>query len=451
MRNSGEDPISPARPEPRNHEARGPEVWGGVECTCNRVGDRYFDQMDLSGHSTRLSDFHDFARLGIRTLRFGLLWERWARQRSWEWSDACLRRLQEIGIRPIAGLVHHGSGPSESGTEGTSLLDPMFAEKLAAYAALVAQRYPWIDAYTPVNEPNTTARFSAMYGLWYPHRLRRASYLRALLSQVKGTVLAMRAIRRVRPDAMLIQTDDAGRISGTEELRPAWEVLNTRQWMTFDLLCGHVDRRHAMFAYMRAEGIPEADILWFAENPCPPDVLGLNYYMTSDRYLDHRIERYPEGCRSAEGRFVDVEAVRVHPQGIRGFEGLLLEVWQRYKLPVAITEVHLGGSVDEQIRWMAESWDAVKKARSVGVDCRAMTVWALLGSFYWDQLVTRDNGHYEPGVFHVRGGKPVPTELASVVAQIAKGQPPSHPALSRRGWWHRPERICVPPGGSLAA
>ena len=26
-------------------------------------------------------------------------------------------------------------------------------------------RYPWIDAYTPVNEPLTTARFSGLYGI----------------------------------------------------------------------------------------------------------------------------------------------------------------------------------------------------------------------------------------------------------------------------------------------
>ena len=64
-----------------------------------------------------------------------------------------------------------------------------FRNKLARYAGAVAERYPWIEAYTPVNEPNTTARFSAMYGVWYPHHMSRASYLRALLNELKGTVL----------------------------------------------------------------------------------------------------------------------------------------------------------------------------------------------------------------------------------------------------------------------
>src|SRR5665213_2950674 len=223
------------------------ELWGGVEYTYNRVRDIYFDQMALSGHAQRLDDYDRIATLGIRTLRMGLLWERHeAAGGCWNWADERMRRLQELGIRPIVGLVHHGSGPKH-----TSLVDPQFSEKLAAYAEQVANRYPWIDAYTPVNEPNTTARFSALYGIWYPHHQSRLSYLRALLHQMKATVLSMRAIRRVRPDAKLVQTEDVGRVTGTDELEPIWEVLNLRQWLTFDLLSGCVDRHHPMFTYMQ--------------------------------------------------------------------------------------------------------------------------------------------------------------------------------------------------------
>src|SRR4051812_14122023 len=77
------------------------EIWGGAEYTCNRVGDRYFDQMDLSGHAQRLSDFEEIAVLGIRTLRTGLLWERHARDESWHWFDERLRNMQQTGLRPI--------------------------------------------------------------------------------------------------------------------------------------------------------------------------------------------------------------------------------------------------------------------------------------------------------------------------------------------------------------
>ena len=41
---------------------------------------------------------------------------------------------------------------------------------LAQHAENVARRYPWLEMFTPVNEPLTTARFSGLYGHWYPHR-----------------------------------------------------------------------------------------------------------------------------------------------------------------------------------------------------------------------------------------------------------------------------------------
>lgn len=414
-------------------------VWGGVECTRNRVGDRYFDQMDISGHARRPGDFDDIAALGVKTLRFGMLWERFELERSWRWMDESMVGMRRAGIRPIAGLLHHGSGPPH-----TSLLDPEFPTKLARYAAAAARRYPDIDAYTPVNEPNTTARFSGQYGHWYPHHRSTSSYLRALVNQVKGTVLSMQAIRRVRPDAQLIQTDDCGQITGTEPLRSTWELLNLRQWLTFDLLSGCVDQFHPMFAYMRFHGIGAGEILWFRDHPCMPDVVGVNYYTTSDRHLDHRRHLYPEGCGSSEGNFVDVEAVRVEGADEIDFARPISEAWRRYRRPVALTEVHLGGLADEQIRWLAAACTGVERARHAGAACAALTVWALHGSFFWNELVTRDNGYYEPGVFDVTGGHPVTTPLADVVATIASGQILRHPALEESGWWNCDDRTCYP-------
>lgn len=415
------------------------EIWGGVECTYNRVGDRYFDQMELSGHASRGGDFEKIAELGIKRIRFGTLWERYEAHGSWEWTDRALHAIRATGIGPIAGLLHHGSGPMH-----TSLLNPEFPQQLANYAHRAAARYPWIDSYTPVNEPNTTARFSGLYGVWHPHERSRRSYFRALLNQMKATVLSMEAIRRIRPGARLIQTDDLGSISGTEHLRPVWEMLDLRQWLQFDLLCGVVDRHHPMFNSMRAEGISEREILWFTDHPCPPDVVGINYYVASDRYIDERVELYSPDLMSSEGPFVDVEAVRIREDGIRGFGAVLREAWDRYKIPVALTEVHLGCDPDEQIRWLVTAWKNANAAKRAGVNCIALTVWALLGSFYWNQLVTTENGHYEPGVFDVSSGEAQSTELAAVVRQLTLGEAPCHPALSGCGWWEHDSRICFP-------
>jgi len=421
------------------------EIWGGPECTLNRVGDRYFDQLARSGHAQRLDDLDRFAHLGINALRYPVLWERVAPESldspSWQWSDERLARIRELGMRPIAGLLHHGSGPRY-----TSLIDAAFPELLARYAGLVACRYPWVTDYTPVNEPLTTARFSGLYGLWYPHERTTRAFVRALLNQIRGTALAMTAIRRVNPTARLIQTEDCGRCYGTRVTQPQVAFENHRRWLTWDLLCGRVDRRHPLHKFLTKHGASDAELDWLRAHPTPPQVVGLNYYVTSDRFLDERLDRYPVDTHGGNGgiAYADVEAVRVREEGLAGHAAHLIDAWRRYQLPVALTEVHLACTREEQARWLIDAWHATAAARDAGADVVAMTPWALLGSFDWDSLVTRPRGHYEPGAFDVRSAKPRPTALTTVIQQLATGVVPSSAMLTGPGWWRRPERLLHP-------
>lgn len=419
-----------------------PELWGGVECTINRVGNTFFDQLARSGHRSRLAeDLELFAQLGFRALRTGLHWETFEATKSWKCWDEMLRSMQALHLRPIAGLLHHGSGPPS-----TDLLDPGFPEKLASFALQVADRYPHVLDYTPVNEPQTTGRFACLYGYWYPHHRTMQSYVRALYHQIKGVVLSMQAVRRVQPDARLVHTEDAGATYSTPALEAYRKEREHRRWIGADLLCGRVNRHHPLFRFLRTNGLSEAEILWFADNPCPPAVMGLNYYVTSDRYLDHRDHLYPwdPGGDTGGEPLIDAEAVRVRAEGITGAGNILRQAWERYHLPVAITEAHLGCDPIEQSRWLAEVWLQAQAALATGVDVRGVTVWALLGSYDWCDLCRTDNGAYEPGVFNLRGGKPLPTPLHPLVHQIGHNLPLNRAALEP-GWWHRPSRLTVRP------
>jgi dTDP-4-dehydrorhamnose reductase len=421
------------------------EVWAGVECTLNRVGEEYFDQLERNGHAMRLDDLDLFAELGIRAIRYPVLWERTApdslENADWSWADERLGRLRELGINPIVGLVHHGSGPRH-----TSLIDPEFPEKLALYAGAVAERYPWVTHYTPVNEPLTTARFSGMYGHWYPHGCDELTFARAMFGQCRAIALSMKAIREVNPNAQLIQTDDLGKVYSTPTLAYQAEFENERRWLTFDLLCGRVNSTHPMWGYLRYCGILEAEIEWFLQNPCPPDIMGINHYLTSDRFLDERKERYPASSYGSNGQheYADVEAVRVCTEGAGGPRTLLIEAWERYKLPIAVTEAHVSCTREEQLRWLYEVWNAAVSLREVGVDVRAITAWALLGSYDWNSLVTRSVGYYESGVFDLRSPHPRPTAIASLMRDLSAGRKPNHPLLDTPGWWHRQERLLYP-------
>ena len=418
------------------------ELWGGVECTVNRVGEVFFDQLAKSGHRERVEcDLTRFKDLGISTLRTALHWEVFDRTRSWDAFDRVIASMRTNDLNPIVGLVHHGSGPPS-----TNLLDEHFPEKLADYALQVAQRYPEVRDYTPVNEPQTTGRFACLYGHWYPHHRSMESFVRALVLQIKGTVLAMQAIRTVNPRAQLIHTEDGGVIYSTASLESFREERAHRRWLGVDLLCGRVTRSHALFQFLLDHGISEAEISWFEENPCPPSVIGLNYYVTSDRFLDDRVELYPAhfaGGDTGSEPLVDFEAVRVRPQGISGAGSILREAWERYGIPVAITEAHLGCDPDEQIRWLAEIWQDAQAAKASGVDVRAVTVWALLGSYNWCHLCTQDTDTYEPGVFDLSSGAVLDTPLAKLVFDLGHNRPLVDFGLDQQGWWRRADRFSV--------
>ncbi len=419
------------------------ELWGGAECTRARIGDVFRDQSDETGHTDRPDDLDRIAELGFRTLRYPILWETVSPDgpdaADFTWHDGRVERLRELGIDVIAGLCHHGSGPAH-----TNLLDPAWPALLAGHARRVAERYPHIRRYTPVNEPLTTARFSCLYGHWYPHQRSYRAFLPALVNQCKATVLAMREIRKVRSDALLVQTDDLGKTFSTPALAFQAEHENQRRWLTFDLLCGRVDREHPWWRIMLACGVAQGDLEMLLEGDAAPDIIGINHYLTSERYLDEALHRYPEGLWGGNGhqRYADAEAVRMPiPHEDLGPAARLREVWQRYGRPVAVTEVHHGCSRDDQLRWLMEVWKAAATVRSEGADIRAVTVWSLFGTVDWNSLLTQREGCYEPGPFDVRGPAPRPTVLAAAARRLANGEPFDHPVLDRAGWWKRQERF----------
>jgi dTDP-4-dehydrorhamnose reductase len=421
------------------------ELWGGIECTVNRVGDRYVDQTVLTGHQDRPEDLERFAELGFKALRYPVLWERVIpldpAQPDWSWTDERLGRIRELGMRPIVGLCHHGSGP-----RWTGLLDPEFPHHLARYARAVIERYPWVDAFTPINEPLTTARFAALYGHWHPHASDERQMVRALIHECLAVQLAMREIRQVNPAAQLVQTEDLSRVWSTPQLRYQADYENERRWLSLDLLCGRVGKDHPLWQHLWWLGLTWHELGPLLEDPCPPDIIGGNYYVTSERFLDHRRRRYPANTHGGNGRdvYADVEAVRVLADDLAGPASLLKEAWERYQRPVAVTEAHLGSTPNEQVRWLTQVWREANQLEASGVDIRAVTIWSLLGAWDWHCLVTREDGHYEPGVFDIRGPAPRPTALAALARSLAAGQVPRLAAVEQPGWWERPERRLYP-------
>ena len=433
----------PAREQPDTlsllRGVRRPEIWAGPECSFLTVGDWRCDQLALTGHDGRADDIDRLASLGVRAVRYPILWGRAdppALATDWAWADARLGRLADLGIEPIAGLLHHGFGPLDP-------FDPDWPSAFGRYALEVARRYPDVTTFLPINEPLTTARFGALYGWWPPYARDDDTFVRLMLAQASAYLEAAHAIRSVTPAARLIITEDFGRTVGTAACAAAVDHANQRRWLTWDLVTGNVDHRHPLWSYLTSTADHRRILERLRSEPELPDVLGINHYITSDRYLDHRVEWFPKASHGGGHRaaYADVESARVAGFDMPGFDRSIREVWARYGLPVALTEVQLAGQTDHQIAWWAEAWSATRNAVTAGIPVVAVTAWSAFGAYDWSSVLRAPCGAYEAGAFDVSAVGVPRTPFGDMVALTARGMEPP----SATGWWRVEERVLYSP------
>ena len=316
------------------------------------------------------------------------------------------------------------------------------------YAAKVAERYPWIDIWTPVNEPLTTARFSCLYGHWYPHTHRHRRDVPRAGPPVRWRSARGDAARSARsiprreaaaPPRIIgktFATRSPCSIRRDHENRPALAHASTcspAAWCP--------DTR--FIAGCRNKAASEevlAELATGAATPGPDRLRPLS----DERALPRSPCRtFPRRSARLNGHqtYVDVEAVRVAKLSKQlGPRFRLKETWDRYNIPIVITEVHHGCTRDEQVRWLHQVWTEAEAARREGVDLRAVTLWAVFGMMDWRSLLTRREGAYDVGCFDTRSEVPRPTLLAKTASQLGRGETFDHPLLDLPGWWRRPGR-----------
>jgi dTDP-4-dehydrorhamnose reductase len=202
-----------------------------------------------------------------------------------------------------------------------------------------------------------------------------------------------------------------------------------------------VDARHPFHERLLSAGVERRRIDALAASPCPPDIIGIDHYLTSDRLLDDDLSAHPHVLAGSNGRDRYVDVAAAHEERLMDRTGILprlREVWSRYRLPLAITENHNGCTREEQLRWLMEAWDAARTARAEGADVVAVTSWALFGAIDWNSLLCDRTGFYESGAFDLRHQPPALTAVGRAVAALARTGRFEHPVLDAPGWW-RPD------------
>jgi beta-glucosidase/6-phospho-beta-glucosidase/beta-galactosidase len=337
------------------------------------------DEMEKCGHYERWKEDLALAcEVGCNFLRYGPPLHRsflGPGRYDWSFADEAFAEIYRLGLVPIVDLCHFGV-PDWIG----DFQNPDFAGLFAAYAAAFAERFPWVQLYTPVNEMFICASFSARYGWWNEQLRSDHAFVTALKHIVKANVLAMHAILRLRPDAIFIQSESSEyfHAENPRAIREA-ELDNARRFLSLDLNYG-VRVNSEMYQYLLDNGMSRHEYEYFmGSNLKHHCIMGNDYYFTNE----HRV--HEDGSTSASLE-------------VFGYNEITRQYYDRYRLPVMHTETNFaeGPDGDEAVNWLWKEWANVLRVRNSGVPIVGFTWYSLTDQVDWDTALRENNGQVNP-------------------------------------------------------
>jgi beta-glucosidase/6-phospho-beta-glucosidase/beta-galactosidase len=316
--------------------------------------------------------------LGIRFLRYGPPLHtsfRGPGKYDWSFADETFSELKQLGIIPIVDLCHFGL-PDWLGNFQNKDFPALFSE----YAGAFAERFPWVQLYTPVNEMYICATFSAAFGWWNEQLRSDQAFVTALKHIVKANVLAMHSILDQRPDAIFIQSESSEyfHAENPAAIRPA-EWMNAKRFLSLDLNYGRKVNSD-VYEYIMDNGMTREEYHFFMNNNLKHhSVLGNDYYITNE----HRVAA--DGSTRWAGE-------------IFGYNEITRQYYDRYSLPVMHTETNLneGHNGDEAVNWLRKQFANVLRVRNSGVPTIGFTWYSLTDQVDWDTALREDNGRVNP-------------------------------------------------------
>jgi beta-glucosidase len=394
-------------------------LWaGGIENTFvpqTRNGHRPLDEYELMGHYEHWREDLALARdLGLKSLRWGIPWykvEPEPGKFDWRWIDEVLPYLvEELKIMPVIDLMHYGC-PVWLKKEFANKNYPKF---VARYAAEFAKRYQGlIKWYTPLNEPIINALMCGMRGLWAPFLKGEKGYIRLMIQLAKGIVRTVNAIKEIQPDAVMVHVEATG-LTRTirEDLAPLANEETHRGYLCYDLITGRLKHDHLLYSWLVRNGASPDDLAELKQNKISLDVLGMNFYpqwSTKQLYLDKR------------GRIAFRE---VEPEG-NGFVELIRHYYERYQVPVMITETSAVGSEEIRLKWLESSVSMIKNLRADGVPVIGYTWFPLFTMIDWRYRFSNEpleNFYLELGLYKLNreanGKRWLETEAATAMKNL---------------------------------
>jgi beta-glucosidase/6-phospho-beta-glucosidase/beta-galactosidase len=343
----------------------------GIECSYPKVKGVRRDLLQETGHYERYKEDLGLVReIGLKCLRYGLPWHRihlGPDRYDWDWADAAMAEIKRLEITPILDLLHFGV-PDWLG----DFQNPEWPARFAQYVAEVAQRYPWVRFYTPVNEIYVTARFSGMEGIWNEGRADMEGFVTALKHLVGASIYANHRIAKYRPNCIIVQSESAEFVHDLQA-EPCADTLlqNQLRFLSLDLLYAKQPDANVLLQMMDA-GLKREEYDWFMRGEPPGyQIMGNDYYMTNEQL------KLPDGSQGA-------------PQDVLGWYLITKEYYERYGKPVFHTETNLMDA-EKAPDWLWKQWANVLRIRRDRVPVLGFTWYSLLDQVDWDIQLREKN------------------------------------------------------------
>ncbi len=396
----------------------------GIECSF--IPHLGIDQYRWTQHDRFWrADFELIANdLGCRWLRYALPWheiERQPGQFDWRWFDERLDLFERLGITPMVDLAHFGVPTWLP----DAFADADFPAALERFARAFGERYAdRIKVVCPVNEPLITSLFCGDIGLWPPYGRGLNNYMTVLSRVAQAICRATRALRATIPGVEILVSDSL-EVAATyedsdettspflkESLRADVTRRMHRRHIVTDLILGRVNAHHPLLPWLQKHGLSDFDVHWFQRNAQTLDLIGLDYY----EHTEVELYTTPEGYyRQRELR---------PPVGLYA---AAQDYWDKYHIPLMVTETSVGGHDGDKIAWLERSVADVRRLRAEGFPIIGYTWWPVIDHLDWDGALLHQTGHIHPvGIYRLErrpGGRleRIPTGLRDAYRALVDG------------------------------
>lgn len=297
------------------------------------------------------TDFDLLEQLNMNAFRFSIEWSRIEpTEGGWDAEEIAhykkyIADLKKRGIEPVVTLFHF-------------TLPVWFAEmggfekrKNVAYFVRFAEKImselgAHIRFVITINEPGVYANESYIQGNWPPNIQSKQKMRRVLTNLARAHNQASKSIKAVQARAKVSVAHNTSYIYAGDDALLSRASASILQWGMDDYFLKKVVKR------------------------C--DFLGINYYF-SNRVYGYRIHN-PNVEQSDMGWDMAPE----------NLEHALVRLWDKYKLPIMITENGVADSEDVlRQKWLTQTITAMQNAMKNDVKLLGYLHWSLLDNFEW--------------------------------------------------------------------